>query len=335
MFVNSGSEANDLAWRLSTAATGRGGAIVTANAYHGMTAATTDLSPEGWAPGTAPPHVETVPAPDAYRGPYRADDPAWVDRYAAHVPAAGAALAVRGHDVGVCMLDPAFTSDGIHFPPAGYLRAVVDAVRDAGAIIVVDEVQTGYGRTGSDLWGFAASEVTPDIVTLGKPAGNGYPLGVVVTRAGIAEAFARTSEFFSTFGGNPVACAAGLAVLEVIEEEALERRAAEAGRRLIAGLRDLASRHPPIGDVRGAGLLIGVELVDGDGRPSRAHADAVMNGMRDRGVLIGTTGADGNVLKIRPPLVISDAECDLLLSTLDDALDDAAATRPGSPSSGR
>ncbi len=319
VLVNSGSEANDMAWRLATSFTGNGGGIVSQHAYHGITEATDALSPEVWA-GSRPRHVATVPAPDGYRGPYPRREPEWATRFAQHVADAVSVLAERGMRSAATMMDSAFTSDGILPTPPEYLREVMRHTHEAGALFVADEVQTGFGRTG-DFWGFEASGITPDIVTLGKPMGNGHPVAAVVTRSDIAQAFAKSGEFFSTFGGNPVACAAGLAVLEVLEREALPARAATVGAYLRQELNSLAQSHPWIGDVRGRGLLIGVELVHPNTRePAPSETDAVVNAMRERGVLIGATGPAGNVLKIRPPLVFSRGNADMLTTALGAAL---------------
>ncbi len=331
MFVNSGSEANDLAWRMATVATGNGGGVVTAFAYHGVTAAIAELSPEEWLGGTRPSHVATIPPPDPYRGSFRADDDGWTDHASASVDTAIAELRERGVGPALLMIDAGFISDGVFNPPPGYLQELVSHFRDAGGLYVADEVQVGYGRSGTHLWGFQASDVTPDFVTLGKPMGNGHPVAAVITRAEIAERFAEQTEFFSTFGGNPVACEAGLAVLDVIEREGLIANADAMGARLVEGVRGLAERHPLIGDVRSFGLLLGVELVlDRSTRePAAEAANAVVNGMRERGVLIGTTGPDSNVLKLRPPLVLASQEADLLVETLDDVLGEVERGRVG------
>lgn len=327
MFVNSGSEANDLAWRLATVATGNGGAIVTSFAYHGVTAATADLSPEEWLGAGRPPHVATFAPPDPYRGPFGLDDEGWAGRAAGAVDDAVDSLRGRELAPALAMIDAGFISDGVFSPPDGYLRDVVERVHAAGGLYVADEVQVGYGRNGEHLWGFQAHGVEPDLVTLGKPMGNGHPVAAVITRAGIAERFAAETELFSTYGGNPVAAEAALAVLDVIERQDLIANAAAMGERLTDGIRALAERHGAIGDVRSAGLLLGVELVrdraSRDPAPDVAHA--VLNGMRERGVLIGTTGPDGNVLKIRPPLVLAEQEADLIVETLDAVLTEASA----------
>ena len=320
LVVNSGSEANDLAWRIARAATGRAGAVVSAHAYHGLTEATHAFSPEEWASGERPAHVATVPAPDGYRGPYRREQQGWAQRYAAHIDDAARALGDRG--LAAIYLDPAFTADGIFAPPPAYLRETARRVRALGGLLIADEVQAGHGRSGTHLWSFQASAIEPDMVVMGKPMGNGFPVAALVTRSGLLDAVPGDVELFSTFGGNPVACAAALAVLAVIEDEGLVASAAEAGSYLRQGLAALARRHTLIGDVRGEGLLLGVELVDDrqTRAPAAGHAHRVTEAMRERGVLLGTTGPAGNVLKIRPPLVFRAEHADLLLETLDGVL---------------
>jgi 4-aminobutyrate aminotransferase-like enzyme/Ser/Thr protein kinase RdoA (MazF antagonist) len=320
LVLNSGSEANDLAWRIARAATGRSGAVVTAHAYHGLTVATHALSPEEWAAGERPAHVATIPAPDGYRGPYRREQDGWAERYAARIDEAAAGLGDSGF--AAIYLDPGFTADGILAPPPGYLREAARRARALGGLLIADEVQTGHGRSGSNLWSFQAAGIEPDMVVMGKPMGNGFPVAALVVRSEILQAVPRQTELFSTFGGNPVACAAALAVLAVIEDENLVRGAADVGGYLRQGLAELADRHALIGDVRGDGLLIGVELVgDRQARtPAAAQARAVTEAARELGILLGTTGPDGNVLKIRPPLVFRREHADLLLQTLDEVL---------------
>ncbi|MGN6175230.1 MAG: aminotransferase class III-fold pyridoxal phosphate-dependent enzyme [Streptosporangiaceae bacterium] len=322
LVVNSGSEANDLAWRIARAATGRGGAVVTAYAYHGLTEATHALSPEEWAKGEQPAHVATVPAPDGYRGPYQRDEDGWAERYAAHID--DAAQALGGHGFAAVYLDPAFTADGVLVPPPAYLTEAARRARALGGVLIADEVQAGHGRYGTGLWSFQPSGIEPDMVVMGKPMGNGFPVAALVVRSGALDAVPEEVELFSTFGGNPVACAAALAVLAVIEDEALVANAAETGAYLRRGLTELAGRHPLIGDVRGEGLLFGVELADETRAPAAGHARRVTEAMCDRGVLISATGPAGNVLKIRPPLVFQREHADLLVQTLDDALGEQA-----------
>ncbi len=326
LFVNSGSEANDTAWRLAREATENAGAIVTDHAYHGVTIASSDLSPEEWPADYRPVQVATVPAPDPYRGQYR--DGAWPARFAEHIEEGVEDLRGRGLGLAITCMDASFASDGIFTPLPDYAQEVVRRTHAAGGLFVADEVQAGFGRMGSSLWGFQRSEITPDFVTLGKPMGNGHPVAAAVTRREIAEAFAeRYPEFFSTFGGNTVAAAVALAVLDVVQEEGLQGNAEEVGAFLRDGLLELAQRHEVIGDVRGAGLMIGVDLVRSreTREPATAAADEVLNEMRERGVLVGSAGPANNVLKIRPPLVFSRANADQLLQTLDDVLKDLRA----------
>ncbi len=318
MVVNSGSEANDLAWRIARAATGRAGAVVTACAYHGLTEATHALSPEEWAKGEQPAHVATVPAPDGYRGPYRREEDGWAQRYAAHIDDAARALGRRGF--AAMYVEPGFTADGILSPPPAYLREAARRARALGGLLVADEVQAGHGRTGRHLWSFQTSGIEPDMVVMGKPMGNGFPVAAVVVRSQVLGAVPEETELFSTFGGNPVACAAALAVLAVIDDEGLVANAAKVGSYLRQGLLTLAERHPVIGDVRGEGLLLGVELVDEARAPAARHARRVTEVMRERRILLSATGPAGNVLKIRPPLVFQHQHADLLLQALDEVL---------------
>ena len=318
MVLNSGSEANDLAWRIARAATGRAGAVVTAYAYHGLTEATHALSPEEWATGEQPAHVATIPAPDGYRGRYRRGDDGWAQRYAAHIDDAARALGDRGF--AALYLDPAFTADGILSPPPSYLREAARRAQALGGLVVADEVQAGHGRSGTHLWSFQASGITPDVVVMGKPMGNGFPVAALVVKSQLLEAIPGEVELFSTFGGNPVACAAALAVLAVIEDEDLVANAGKVGSYLRQGLLTLAERHPQIGDVRGEGLLLGVELIDEAREPAAGHAGRVTEAMLGRGILISATGPAGNVLKIRPPLVFRHEHADFLLQALDEVL---------------
>jgi 4-aminobutyrate aminotransferase-like enzyme len=294
-----------------------------ADAYHGISDAAASLSPYyGARAQPLAPHVEALEAPDLYRGRLRADAPAAAAGYATDAERAIAALAARGQAVAAFFVDSAFVSNGILDVPAGYLAAVVAAIRAAGGLIVADEVQAGFGRCGDAFWGFARHGITPDIVTLGKPMGNGYPVGAVVTRPEILQTFTDRIEFFSTFGGNPVAAAASLATLGVIVADDLQARAAVAGSALRAGIRELAAAYQAIGDVRGSGLLLGVEIVSDRVRrtPALAWAKQIANEMRDTGVLIGTEGPAGNVLKIRPPLCFGPQHIRLVLAALAAAL---------------
>ena len=323
MFVCSGSEANDLAWRLAKAHTGNAGAIVMEDAYHGTTDAVYELSPAEYSDGRPlADHVATVPAPDGYRGKFRKDDLQHADQYAACIDDAVASLAARGFAPAAFYLDLILSSSGILVPPPGYLSAAFEKVRAAGGLCVADEVQSGFGRTGVHFWGYSAHDVVPDIVTLGKPIGNGYSMAAVVTRPEIVASLTEESEFFSTTGGNPVACTVGLAVLDVLEREGLQERAERVGAKLRSQIEELAGQHPLIGDVRGAGLFIGVELVRDrlTLEPATDETTAIVNRMRDLGVLVGIDGPHSNVLKIRPPLVFGENHALQLTDALDRAL---------------
>ncbi len=322
LFVNSGSEANDMAWRLVAHATDACGGIVTEHAYHGISTAITDLSAEEWRGRSAPRHVARIPAPDGYRGVHRREEDGWAGLYAAYFDEAVAALAERGIRPAAVFIDGGFTSDGILDPGPAYVQGLLARAHAAGARYVADEVQAGYGRIGSHLWSFAADGIVPDVVTLGKPMGNGHPVAAVLMRRELAEALAEQTIYFSTFGGNPVACAAALAVLDVLEEEELQRHAAETGEYLRSGLERLAASHESIGDVRGRGLMLGVELVRDRGtrEPDPGLARAVVEGLRERGVLVSRSGQADSALKIRPPLVFDGTHADLLLERLDETL---------------
>ncbi|HEX6103726.1 MAG TPA: aminotransferase class III-fold pyridoxal phosphate-dependent enzyme [Alphaproteobacteria bacterium] len=321
-FVNSGSEATDLAWRMAKAFTGHGGALIMEDAYHGITEAADALSPSGNPAGAMGAHVRALVAPDEYRGPYRRGAADLASRYAEFADAAIASLAEAGLKPAAFFIDSTFLTNGVLEPPEGYLARVFEKVRAAGGLCVADEVQAGFGRMGGVMWGFETHGVAPDIVTLGKPVGNGHPVGVVVTRPEILDAFARQTSFFSTFGGNCVSAAAALAVLDVIERERLPENAAMVGAHLKRGLQALMEKHPLIGDVRGRGLTLGVELVHDRAAltPAREETREVLNRMRDHGVLVGSEGRHGNILKIRPPIVIGRAEADLIVAALDAAL---------------
>ena len=313
--VNSGSEANELALRLARAHTGREEVIVVDGAYHGNTGAMIDLSPykfDGPGGRGCPSWVRKVSMPDIYRGAHRGTDAGAL--YAADV--AGAATRSKG--VAAFFCESALSCAGQIILPEGYLPEAYAAVRAAGGICVADEVQTGFGRAGTHFWMFATQDVVPDIVTLGKPIGNGHPLGAVITTPEIAASFANGMEYFNTFGGNPVSCAVGLAVLDVIRDEELQQNALEVGEYLKAGLRELRERHSMIGDVRGQGLFLGIEFVRDQKtlEPADTEAAHVVERMKELGVLLSTDGSLHNVIKIKPPLVFSQADADLLVSTL-------------------
>ncbi len=321
-FVNSGSEANELALRLARGRAGSRNTIVVDGAYHGNTTSLVEISPykfDGPGGTGAPPHVRKVPTPDVYRGIHRGRGADAGPRYAAHVADAIRSFAATGETIGAFIAESVLSCAGQIVLPDGYLREAYRQVREAGGVCIADEVQVGFGRVGTHMWAFETQQVVPDIVTMGKPIGNGHPLGAVVTTPEIAAAFANGMEYFNTFGGNPVSCAIGMAVLDVMEQEGLQPRARDHGARLLAGLREVMTRRPLVGDVRGLGLFAGVELVKDHGtlEPAGAEAAYVANRMRDRGVLVSTDGPGHNVLKIKPPMVFGGDDVDCLVETLD------------------
>lgn len=324
LFVNSGSEANDAAWRIAKAVTGNSGALIIANAYHGISDAIAALSPySGPLAIPSPPHVEALEPPDIYRGRFREGHPDAATAYAADADRAIRALAERGHRPAALMIDSAYTAHGILDVPKGWLAQVAAKVRAAGGIIIADEVQPGFGRLGEAFWGFAAQGIVPDIVTMGKPMANGHPVGLAVTREDILTGFTGRVDFFSTFGGNPVSAAAALATLTVIERDELQRKARETGDFFRAGIRALRSRHPMIGDVRGSGLMTGVDIVADQGTraPSAPEAKRITNALRELGVLVGIDGPYGNVLKVRPPLPFNREHAEMALAAMDRAME--------------
>lgn len=311
VFTCTGSEANDLAYRMAREFTGAEGAIVTANAYHGVTGEIAAMSPS-LSPELAP-TARAVPAPDPRLGAQAGP------RFAAGVRAAVDDLARQGLRPAMLIVDTVMSSDGIIPDPVGMLADAVRAIRDAGGLYVADEVQAGFGRLGDGLWGFDRHGLVPDIVTLGKPMGNGYPLAGLVTRSEVTAVFGERYRYFNTFGGSSVAAAVGSAVLSEIADRELVASCRAVGDRLRAGLSELAARHDLIGDVRGAGLFVGADVVAG-GEPSGAAAQAVVDGLREAGVLVSATGPANATLKIRPPLVFGDEHADLLIETLDAVL---------------
>jgi len=321
-FVNSGSEANDLAWRMAKAFTGHTGGLCMDFAYHGVSESIDAFSPSNSGPHWNAPHIRLLPAPDVYRGPYDAEHADVGERYAALADPLIADLQEKGLGVAAAMVDSAFMTNGVLDAPAGYLQGIVARVRKAGGLFIADEVQSGFGRMGPSFWGHRHHGVVPDFITIGKPAGNGYPLGVVITRPEILTHFLQFGPFFSTFGGNNVAGAAGMAVLDVIRDEKLVENAHDVGAYFRLGLSDLKQKHALIGDVRGVGLATGVELVHD--RAAKTPAGDVMhrllNLVRDEGALIGGEGKSGNVLKIRPPIVFSRADADFAVAAIDRAL---------------
>lgn len=320
VYTCTGSEAVDLALRTARYETGAQGIICTSHAYHGVTAAAAEISPSLGPNNPIPPHVVLVDAPDFYREEPREAGEAFVER----VRAAIATLNQRGVGLAGMIVDSVLSSDGVQCDPATFLRPAAELVRDAGGLWIADEVQSGFGRLGTGWWGFERHGLQPDLVVLGKPMGNGIPIAAMVGRDQVMAKFGRDIRYFNTFGGNPVSIAAATAVLDVIEEDRLIDNARDSGAYLTAGLQELAQRHRTLGHVRGSGLFVAVEVVDDDDErktPDAAAAAAIVNGLRQRRVLISASGRSHNVLKIRPPLPFTSAHADVLLTALDATLE--------------
>jgi 4-aminobutyrate aminotransferase-like enzyme len=317
MFTCTGSESSDLAMRVAKSYTGGTGVVVTENAYHGMSEQIARMSPSLGEGVPLWPNVRTVLAPDAYR--VGADRVGEV--FAQSIRDAFADLSRHGIKPAAFMADMIFSSDGIFSDPVGFLKPAAEAVRAAGALFIADEVQPGFGRTGA-MWGFARHGIIPDLVVMGKPMGNGLPIGGVVARPEVLMDFAASARYFNTFGGNPVCCAAALATLEVIEDEGLAANSERVGQYLQKGLRELTRGVQVAGDIRGAGLFVGLDLVkDPQGKEPYGELGLhVVNALRERNILISASGIEGNVLKIRPPLLFSMEHADIFLEALGDVI---------------
>lgn len=329
-FVNSGSEANELALRLARTHTGREDVIVLEHAYHGHTSTLIDISPykfDGPGGRGRKPWVHVAPIADDYRGAYRRGEPELGKKYSAHVGEILADCKKKGQPVAAYIAETLPSVAGQIVFPANYLAEVYQHVRADGAVCIADEVQVGFGRLGTHFWGFGTQGVVPDIAVFGKPMGNAFPLAAVVTTREIAASFANGMEFFSTFGGNPVACAAGLAVLDVLRDENLQQNALAVGTQWIRDLRELQAKHPLIGDIRGLGLFLGIDLVTDRGtrKPATRQASHLVNRLREEGFLAGTDGPHHNVIKLRPPLCFTAADAKSFTSALDSILQDLAA----------
>ncbi|MEP1612494.1 MAG: aminotransferase class III-fold pyridoxal phosphate-dependent enzyme [Roseobacter sp.] len=326
-FVNSGSEANELALRLARAHTGAKGMVTPNHGYHGNTTGAIDLSAYKFnAKGGVGPSdwVELVEVADDYRGSFRREDPNRAQKFADLVDGALDSLLSRNINIAGFIAETFPSVGGQIIPPEGYLQAVYAKIRAVGGLCIADEVQTGLGRLGDHYFGFEQQEVVPDIVVIGKPLGNGHPLAAVITTRAIADRFANGPEFFSTFGGSTLSCRIGKEVLDIVDDEGLQANTKRQGDRLLTGLRTLQDKHDCIGDVRGIGLFIGVDLVTD--RTSRTEATAlaahVKNRMRDARILLGSEGPKDNILKIRPPLTIHSDDIDMIIETLDGILDE-------------
>ena len=315
IFTCTGSEANDLAVRISKGVTGGSGFIVTEFSYHGATDVIAGMSPEDGGP--LGPGVYTVPAPLGADG---------AAAFGAQVGRCIERMRVDGVRLAAMLVDTIFSSDGVVAEPRGFLADAVQKVHEAGGLFIADEVQPGFGRLGEAMWGCQRHGIVPDLVTMGKPMGNGHPVAAVAGRAAVFAEFARGRRYFNTYGGNSVSCAAALAVLEVIRSENLLENARRSGEYLRRGLKELARRHEAIREVRGAGLFIGVELGanNASGLGGGPETRRIVNGMCHRGVLVGSTGRNANVLKIRSPLTLEPQHADLLLDALDQTLQSRA-----------
>jgi 4-aminobutyrate aminotransferase-like enzyme len=308
MFTCTGSEANDLALRIAKKCARGSGIIVTENAYHGVTAALARISPSLGSGVPLGSDVRTVAV---------GKTPAERLQFADRVQLAADDLKRHGIQPAALILDTIFSSDGVYADPPGFLVPAVEVIRREGGIFIADEVQPGFGRTGEAMWGFSRHRLVPDLVTIGKPMGNGYPIAGVVGSSTLMDEFGHAVRYFNTYGGTPVACAAGAAVLTVIENEGLVENARRVGSLLEQGLRELARQYDLIGEIRGAGLFIGVDVVDGVTRsPSPALASCIVNLLRQNGMLISASGPAGHVLKIRPPLVLKEEEAAMFISAL-------------------
>jgi len=321
-FCCTGTESNELALRIARETTGGQGIICTAWAYHGNSAAVSQISSLFTPPEKRGPFVLTIPVLDPYRERQGRDDATLATTYAQEVQKAIDDFKRRGVKFAGLLICTAFSSEGLPTVPQGYLSKVVDIVHRAGGLFIADEVQAGFGRFGSHMWGHQMLGGQADIVTMGKPMGNGHPIAGVVARADLVEEFTSQNMYFNTFGGNPVSAAVGLAVLNVLEEERLLENARRVGDYVIAGLQRLQTRHALIGDVRGRGLFFAVEMVRDrkTQEPAGPETKRIVNGMRERGVLISRIGPHDNILKIRPPMPFNTENADLLLQTLDDVM---------------
>lgn len=327
IFTCTGSEANDLAVRMARAVTGKEGIVVTENSYHGNTSVSAPLSLIDYDPKDKPDWIATVPAPNLYRGPYREDVADAGAKYAGHVDTAAHLLANTGPGFAGLLIDSIFDANGALVPPPDYLPSAYAAAKRHGAITIADEVQMGFARSGTHMWGFQAFGVEPDIVTMGKPMGNGHPIAALVTRREIAALLQSNGGYFNTFGANTVSAVVGNACLDVLWGEDLQGNAHRSGAALMAGLNDLQQRHEMVGHIQGRGLFLGVELVTD--RSTRAPAKLAARWVRERmkasGVLVSSTGPFGNIIKIRPPLVFSQADAAMCLQALDVALGEVPA----------
>lgn len=319
--TNSGSEANELALRIARQHTGNTGVLVSDFSYHGNTTSLAELTTGLTVREPLGAHVRALHIPDT-SGMADVDVPVLLHQSLADVDAAIASLQKAGHGVSAFLFDPLFSTEGLPQLPAGYIEGVAARIRAAGGLVIADEVQSGFGRTGSDMWGYRMFNLEPELVTMGKPMGNGHPIGAVVTTAELLDEFGRHNMFFNTFAGSPVSSAAGLAVLRFMQQENLMTRAAELGKYINQRLHSIARDSSHVGSVRGRGLFFGIDIIKGRGtrEPSPALTKMLIEDMRERGVLISRIGPHDNVLKMRPPLVFAREHADILLEQLEFSL---------------
>jgi 4-aminobutyrate aminotransferase-like enzyme len=313
MFTCTGSEANDLAMRVAKYATGNQGVIVTSGAYHGLTTEVASFSPSLGAGVPLGANVRVIDSPDALR--YSSDQGSLEDHLRTQVRAAIADLQRHGVGVAAFIADSIFSSDGVFAGPAGFLRPIVEEIRSVGGLYIADEVQPGFGRTGDEWWGFQRHGIVPDIVTIGKPMGNGIPVAAAIFKPELLVEFGKNIRYFNTFGGNSVAIAAAQAVLNVLREESLIENARKVGEKIITGLKDLSQGLDQVAEIRGSGFFIGVDLVTDRSTltPDGEAAAGIVNALREDRILISACGAQGNVLKLRPPMPFSSNDADRLL----------------------
>ena len=322
-FTNSGSESNDLALRLARTVTNSKETIVLDGAYHGHVSSLIDISPykHNSRGGSGPPsYVHTVPMPDSYRGKYRGEEA--LTGYIDELKNILYSIKKNGKNISAFVVESIMGCGGQLILPDRFLERAFELVRDEGGVCIADEVQIGFGRVGSKFWGFETANVQPDIVTMGKSMGNGHPLSVVVAKKQIADKFNNGMEYFNSFGGNPVSCAVGKAVLNVIEDEKLQQNAHKVGEYLLKKLKRLQGEFPLIGQVRGMGLFIGIELIKEKSKliPAHTEAEKVVNEMMRKRILLSTDGPDHNVIKIKPPMVFSTENADELVLNLSEVL---------------
>ena len=324
-FTNSGSESNDLALRLARDYTNSKHTIVIQGAYHGHTSATIEVSPYKYdGPGGrgAAKFIHEVPMPDSYRGSWKTSRADILEYYVDHVDSILDFLYRKDEQVSAFISESILGCGGQIFFPEGFLALANKKVKKVGGLCIADEVQIGFGRVGSHFWGFESENTVPDIITMGKSMGNGHPLSAVVTTQKIAQKFNNGMEYFNSFGGNPISCAVGRTVLEIIEKEKLQENAYLVGKYLIKELNDLKMRHNLIGDIRGRGLFLGIEFIRDHEKmiPAATEAERIVNDMKDRGILLSTDGPDHNVIKIKPPMIFTKQNADQLLDVLDQLL---------------